>query len=135
VGAGNVPVIIDRGVDLAEAAEKIATGAAFDNGIICSHEQFVLAPRERYHETIASFKNTGIVWFADDETVVEKLREVVFPHGHLNKDLVGRSAQEIGKRAGIDVSEWARIILVPARGPGRRICEGETLSRRRDPAL
>jgi succinate-semialdehyde dehydrogenase len=119
VGAGNVPVIIDRGVDLAEAAEKIATGAAFDNGIICSHEQFVLAPRERYDETIASFKNTGIVWFADDETVVEKLREVVFPHGHLNKDLVGRSAQEIGKRAGIDVPEWARIILVPARGAGR----------------
>ena len=45
VGAGNVPVIIDRGVDLEDAAEKITTGAAFDNGIICSHEQFVLAPR------------------------------------------------------------------------------------------
>ena len=51
VGAGNVPVIIDRGVDIKEAAEKIVTGASFDNGIICSHEQFVLAPEELYDET------------------------------------------------------------------------------------
>jgi hypothetical protein len=26
--------------------------AAFDNGIICSHEQFVLAPEDSYEETI-----------------------------------------------------------------------------------
>ena len=51
VGAGNVPVIIDRGVDLKDAVGKIVTGAAFDNGIICSHEQFVLTPEERYDET------------------------------------------------------------------------------------
>ena len=47
VGAGNVPVIIDRGVDFKDAVDKIVTGAAFDNGIICSHEQFVLAPEEQ----------------------------------------------------------------------------------------
>ena len=45
VGAGNVPVIIDRDVDLKEAVEKIVAGASFDNGIICSHEQFVLDAR------------------------------------------------------------------------------------------
>jgi succinate-semialdehyde dehydrogenase len=118
VGAGNVPVVIDRGVNLAEAAEKIATGAAFDNGIICSHEQFVLTPRERFEETVKAFKDTGMVWFTANEREVDRLREVVFPHGHLNKDVVGRSPQEIGKRAGLEVPEWARIILVPARGTG-----------------
>jgi succinate-semialdehyde dehydrogenase len=46
VGAGNVPVIIDRGVSIKDAVEKIVTGASFDNGIICSHEQFVLAPEK-----------------------------------------------------------------------------------------
>ena len=51
VGAGNVPVIIDRDVDLKDAVEKIVLGASFDNGIICSHEQFVLAPEEKYAET------------------------------------------------------------------------------------
>jgi succinate-semialdehyde dehydrogenase len=118
VGAGNVPVVIDRGVDLIEAAAKIAAGAAFDNGIICSHEQFVLTPREKYAETIAAFENTGSVWFTDDDAKVEKLRQVVFPNGHLNKDVVGRSAQEIGEKAGIDVPASAKIILVPARGAG-----------------
>lgn len=48
VGAGNVPVIIDRDVDLKDAADKIVAGASFDNGIICSHEQFVLTPKELY---------------------------------------------------------------------------------------
>src|SRR5690606_22127992 len=52
VGAGNVPVIIDRGVDLKDAVGKIVTGAAFDNGIICSHEQFVLTPEESFDETV-----------------------------------------------------------------------------------
>jgi succinate-semialdehyde dehydrogenase len=118
VGAGNVPVVIDRGVDLVDAAAKIVAGAAFDNGIICSHEQFVLTPREKYGETIAAFENTGSVWFTDDDAKVEKLRQVVFPNGHLNKDVVGRSAQEIGEKAGIDVPASAKIILVPARGAG-----------------
>src|SRR5215467_7533403 len=59
VGAGNVPVIIDRGVDFKDAIGKIVTGAAFDNGIICSHEQFVLTPEEKYAETVKLFKDTG----------------------------------------------------------------------------
>src|SRR4029077_904082 len=91
VGAGNVPVIIDRDVNIKEAAEKIVTGASFDNGIICSHEQFVLTPEEQYQDTVESFKATGKVWFTEDERQVQALRDVVFPGGRLNKDVVGRS--------------------------------------------
>jgi succinate-semialdehyde dehydrogenase len=118
VGAGNVPVIIDRGVDLNDAAVKIVAGASFDNGIICSHEQFVLTPEELYQETIRSFLATGKVWFTDDRAEVQRLREVVFHDGHLNKDLVGRSPREIGAKAGLDVPSTARIILLPAEGAG-----------------
>jgi succinate-semialdehyde dehydrogenase len=118
VGAGNVPVIIDRGVDLKDAIDKIVTGASFDNGIICSHEQFVLAPEDSYEETIRLFGETGKVWFTDDPAQVQKIREIVFPDGHLNKDVVGRSPQEIGRMVGIDVPEGVRLILVPADGAG-----------------
>jgi len=118
VGAGNVPVIIDRGVDLKQAVDKIVTGAAFDNGIICSHEQFVLAPEEEYSETIRLFGATGKVWFTDKPAEVQKIREVVFPDGHLNKDVVGKSPQDIGKLAGLTVPEGVRLILVPASGAG-----------------
>ena len=118
VGAGNVPVIIDRGVDFKDAVEKIVTGAAFDNGIICSHEQFVLTPEEDFARTVELFKQTGKVWYTDDEKQIQKLREVVFVDGHLNKDVVGRTPREIGAMAGIDVPATARIILLPVKGAG-----------------
>lgn len=118
VGAGNVPVIIDRNIDLQDAVEKIVDGASFDHGIICSHEQFVFAPEEDYDETIQLFTDTGKVWFTDDQEQIKQLREVVFLDGHLNKDVVGRSASEVGKMAGIAVPETSRLILLPADGSG-----------------
>jgi succinate-semialdehyde dehydrogenase len=118
VGAGNVPVIIDRDIDLQDAVEKIVDGASFDHGIICSHEQFVFAPEEDYEETVNLFTNTGKVWFTDDQEQIMKLREVVFQDGHLNKDVVGRSASEVGKMAGITVPDSSRLILLPADGSG-----------------
>ncbi len=118
VGAGNVPVIIDRGIDLGAAVDKIVTGASFDNGIICSHEQFVLAPEEQFDETVRAFTATGKVWYTDDQAQIQALRDVVFPGGHLNKDVVGISAREVGAMAGIDVPASARLIMLPAKGAG-----------------
>ncbi len=118
VGAGNVPVIIDRGVDVKEATEKIVTGASFDNGIICSHEQFVLTPKEMYADVVAGFKATGRVWYTEDEGIIQKFRDLVFPGGHLNKNVVGRSCKDIGAMIGVDIPESARIILLPAKGAG-----------------
>lgn len=118
VGAGNVPVIIDRDVDLKEAVEKIVAGAAFDNGIICSHEQFVLAPEDRYADTIDAFLATGKVWFTADEAEVQRLRDLVFPGGQLNKEVVGKSAHEVAKKVGIEVPKDVRLILLPAKGAG-----------------
>ena len=118
VGAGNVPVVIDRDVDLQAAAEMIVAGASFDNGIICSHEQFVLTPKERYDDTVEAFLATGKVWYTADKAKVQKLRDIVFRHGHLNKDVVGRPAREIAAKAGIDIPDTVRVILVPADGSG-----------------
>jgi succinate-semialdehyde dehydrogenase len=118
VGAGNVPVIIDRDVNLKDAVDKIVAGASFDNGIICSHEQFVLTPEEQYRDVIKLFEATGKVWFTEDTDKVQKLRDVVFPDGRLNKDVVGRSPKEIGAMAGVRVPDSARLILLPATGAG-----------------
>ncbi len=46
VGAGNVQVIVDRDIDFDAAAKNIVAGRTFDNGIICSGEQTVIAHRE-----------------------------------------------------------------------------------------
>lgn len=118
VGAGNVPVIIDRDADLKDAVEKIVTGAGFDNGIICSHEQFVFTPEDKYKETLEAFEATGKVFFTENEDDVQKLRDVVFPGGQMNKDVVGKPAHEIGRMAGVNVPESAKLILLPAKGAG-----------------
>jgi succinate-semialdehyde dehydrogenase len=58
------------------------------------------------------------VWFTSDPTEVQLFRDLVFPGGHMNKDVVGRSAVEIASLAGIDIPERARVILLPADGSG-----------------
>ena len=118
VGAGNVPVIIDRNINLKEAVEKIVDGASFDHGIICSHEQFVFAPEESFDETIELFTSTGKVWFTDDQIQIKKLRDVVFQDGNLNKEVVGKSASDVGKLAGVKIPDTSRLILLPADGSG-----------------
>jgi succinate-semialdehyde dehydrogenase len=118
VGAGNVPVIVDSDVDFSDAATKIVNGASFDNGIICSHEQFVLVPEDKYRVALESFEATGKVWFTEDAALVQKFRDVVFPDGRLNKDVVGKSCRDIGVMAGIDIPASVRIILLPAKGAG-----------------
>ena len=118
VGAGNVPVIIDRNYDIKHAVAQIVTGASFDNGIICSHEQFILAPKEQYEEVMNAFVETGKVWLTQDETIVDAFRNVVFPGGHLNKDVVGKPCNEIARLAGIELPGNVRLILLPAKGAG-----------------
>ena len=111
-------MVIDRDVDLKSAAEMIVAGASFDNGIICSHEQFVLTAQERFEETVEAFRATGKVWYTADRDQVQKLRDVVFHGGHLNKEVVGRPAPEIAAKAGIDIPKSVRVILVLADGSG-----------------
>jgi succinate-semialdehyde dehydrogenase len=78
----------------------------------------VLTPEEAFADTVQKFTDTGKVWFTDDEAQIQALRDVVFPGGHLNKDVVGISAREVGAMAGIDVPESARLIMLPAKGAG-----------------
>ena len=120
VGAGNVPVIVDRDANLKEAVDKIVMGASFDNGIICSHEQFVLVHEDQYDEALRLFEATGKVFFTADEEHVQKFRDVVFPGGYLNKDVVGKPAKHVGKMAGVEVPETARVILLPSKGAGKK---------------
>ncbi len=118
VGAGNVPVIVDRDVNLKEAVDKIVAGASFDNGITCTHEQFVLVHEDQYDEALKLFEATGKVFFTSDEGKIQKFRDLLFPGGYLNKDVVGKPAKQVGKMAGVEVPETARLILLPSKGAG-----------------
>ena len=118
VGPGNVPVIIDRDVDLHEAAAKIVIGTAFDNGLICSHEQCVFVPEEKYDDAVKAFTDTGKVWYSDDEKVVDAFRKTLFNAGKLNPKVIGLPAWRVSEAAGIEIPKSMRIILLKVAGAG-----------------
>lgn len=46
VGAGNIPVYVEKTADLEHAAAEIILSKAFDNGILCSSEQSLVVDQE-----------------------------------------------------------------------------------------
>jgi len=119
VGAGNVQVILDTGIDLEEAAEKIIIGRTFDNGIICSGEQTIITPIQIYDDTIEAFKKRGACYF-DDPVIIDKFRKAMFTEKKvMNKELVGQPVEKVAEMAGVDVPEGTRVIILKAGGVGR----------------
>ncbi len=118
VGAGNVQCIVDTDVDFEAAAAKIVAGRSFDNGIICSGEQTVIAHKDNYDEVISALKKNGCA-FITDAADKSKLRDTLFPDGVMNKHLVGQSALKVAEMAGIEVPEGTKVILVEADGYGK----------------
>ncbi len=114
VGAGNVQVIIDRGVDYNKAAATIIQGRIFDNGIICSGEQSFIYPKEDREKILEAFKSNGafIVPDADHDKMVNAL----FVDGKIAGDVVGQSVKFIADKAGIKVPEGTRVLVVESHG-------------------
>lgn len=118
VGAGNVQCIIDRGVDIRDAVPKIIAGRIFDNGIICSGEQTVIAPEEDYDGIMEEFKANG-AYYIENAEEKDRLRKALFPDGVMNKDLVGQPVKKVAEMAGIKIPEGTKVILVKADGTGK----------------
>ncbi len=117
VGAGNVQAIVDRDVDFNDATAKIIAGRVFDNGIICSGEQSIIAPVEKYDEVIRAAVSNG-AFYVDDAETLNIFRNSLFQNGLLNKDVVGQSVQRIAQLAGIEVPAETKVIILKAEGIG-----------------
>lgn len=123
VGAGNVQVILDRFIDYDEAADKIITGRAFDNGIICSGEQSFIYHAKDKQEVFESFVKHGAYFVPEEDR--EKVVNAIFNNGALCRDIVGQSVEMISRKAGISVPEGTRVLVVQAHGVGKEdiICK------------
>ncbi|SBV99238.1 Succinate-semialdehyde dehydrogenase (acetylating) [uncultured delta proteobacterium] len=112
VGAGNVQTIVDRGMDYNDVAPKVIAGRSFDNGIICAAEQSVILPREDFDKAMKAFEANGSYIVANADRA--KLRDVIFPGGHMSRDLVGKNAEEVAAAAGLKVPAGTKILIVEA---------------------
>ncbi len=126
VGPGNVQVIIDTDIDYHDAAQKVIAGRKFDNGIICSGEQSVIAQKDEYDQVIEAFVAQG-AHYIDDQEEADKLRSVLFTDGHIAPDVVGQSPQKIAAMAGVSIADDAKIILIQSNGSDDDILRKEKM--------
>ncbi|MDR0402768.1 MAG: aldehyde dehydrogenase family protein [Treponema sp.] len=118
VGPGNVQGLIDDDVDFEETAKKMIQSRAFDNGIICSGTQTVIASKTNYKKVIDAFVKNGACYI-EDPAAVDAFRTFIFPGGQINKDAVGQSAAVVAKLAGIEVPAGTRVIILKPEKYGK----------------
>lgn len=111
VGAGNVQTLVDYDMDLSEVAKKLAFSRTYDNGVLCTCEQCVHIPADKYDELVAELVKNG-AFYVSETADVDALRTVMFPTGAIHKDVVGASPAFIGKEAGLACPAEAKFILV-----------------------
>jgi len=112
VGAGNVPVIIDAGADLGDAAAKIAASKTFDNGTSCSSENALIILDAVYDDAVAALQRAGgYLASAEDK---KRMRDKLWVGGKLDRDLVATDAPVFAERVGLggDGAGDARFFMV-----------------------
>jgi aldehyde dehydrogenase len=113
-GPGNPPVVVDETADLAKAGRDIVLGASTDNNIICADEKQVLVVDKAADELIKHMQQNNAVLI--DKSKLAALEKVIFTemHGprkeaHINRDLIGKNADVILAKLGINVPSSVRL--------------------------
>lgn len=118
VGAGNLQALIDRSANLAEAVPMLVAGRIYDAGVLCTCEQTSIVPREKAEEFLSLMKKER-VYYTEDEGEIEALRQVIFPEGKTDPNIVGQPAPIVAAKAGITVPDDTRMLLVRLQKYGR----------------
>lgn len=111
VGAGNVNILVDDDVDIANVVPMVIQGRTYDNGVLCTCEQSVIIPEGKFDEFVKLLEEKG-AFYVDDPEKVKKVGEAVFPGGVIDKDMVGASPKYIAEQAGLDIPEGKLLIAV-----------------------
>lgn len=105
-GPGNPPVVVDTTADLEHAARSIIAGASFDNNIVCVDEKEVIAVESIVVELLQQMKQQGAYVLTEGE--LHRVEQAIFTEQRgsrqraaVEKDLIGKNASQILKRAGI----------------------------------
>lgn len=110
VGPGNVPAFIERSADITKAVRRIIDSKTFDNGVICASEQEVVTETIISKEVIQEFIRQGGYFVTSEEKLaLEKI--IAKPTGGLNPKIVGKTAIEIARMAGVEVPANTKVIL------------------------
>src|SRR6266581_1154385 len=119
VGPGNVPVMLERTADVADAIGKIVEGKSFDFGTVCSSEQAVVAEAPLRDPVIAELKARKA--YLCNEAQKEALGKLLLtPNWTVNPKCVGQPAPKIAQMAGFEVPGDTPILVVELSGVGKQ---------------
>src|SRR5882724_635864 len=119
VGPGNVPVMIERTADVADAIGKIVDGKAFDFGTVCSSEQAVVAEEPLRERVIAELK-AAKAYFCSEAQKEALGKLLLTPAWTVNPKCVGQPAPKIAGMAGFEVPADTSILVVELSGVGKQ---------------
>jgi len=109
-GAGNPPVLVDDTVDLKRAASDIIKGASFDNNLPCTSEKVIVA-LDSIADELIKYMTDDNSQLIDDPVPLEKV--ILNDDGSINKDLIGKNAAYILRKAGLKPKcEDLRLVVV-----------------------
>jgi len=116
-GPGNPPVVVDETADLEQAGRDIVRGASFDNNIVCTDEKEVFAVDTIIDDLKQALRAHGAVEITSQQ--MERLRPVIFTdrpaaghYGTMNKELIGKNANQLLRHVGIEAGDEVRLVLV-----------------------
>ncbi len=111
VGAGNVPVYIEKSADIDFSVQQIFTSKTFDNGTICASEQSIIVERDSDERVKEAFKKRNAKFLNKEE--INKLEAVVYDKNKnlMNGDIVGKSAKFIADLAGIEADDSISLLI------------------------
>lgn len=118
VGPGNAPAFIERSADVTKAVRDILTGKTFDNGLLCSSENSVVADAPVAEAVKAEFLKQG-GYFLSPAEAAAVAKTLVSPQRLPNPALVGKPATFIAAQCGITVPPTTRALIAPLEGVGR----------------
>ncbi|MBZ9622726.1 aldehyde dehydrogenase family protein [Clostridium sp. FP2] len=109
-GTGNGPAFIERTADIKQAARDIIASKTFDNGIVSGAEQSIVVDSCIAADVKRELQSNGAHFMTEEEA--QKLGSLFFHcDGSLDLEMVGKSAQELAKRAGFSVMESVKLLI------------------------
>ncbi|MCX6270032.1 MAG: aldehyde dehydrogenase family protein [Bacteroidetes bacterium] len=118
VGAGNVPVFIEKSADVPFAVDQILISKTFDNGTICASEQAVVVEQSIAESVKEEFLSKK-AFFVSNEDLPGLAKTAVFAGtGLMSPEVVGKSAAFIAGLAGIEVPEDTALLIAPQTAVG-----------------
>ena len=118
VGPGNVPCYINKSADLERSCTDLILSKSFDNGMICASEQAVIVDKEISSEFERIMKENACYFVTESERPLLEKYVINLEKGAVNSAIVGKSAYEIAKNAGIEVPENTKILIAKLKGVG-----------------